>query len=268
MPFHDFAEAERAGWDRRAAGYGATTARATTQAIPSLLAAARVASGTCMIDVCCGPGYAAGAAAALGAEATGVDVSPAMIAAARAAFPACRFDAGDAATLPAADHAFDAAVCGFGLFHLADPAAALAEMRRVLRPGGRIALSQWAGPAASPFFKVVFGALGAHADMTVAPPGPPPFALSSVDALEAALIEAGFEDASVEETPVLLEAPAEGFAEFFRAFAVRGQMILERQSEEVRARIEEAWRDGFSPFVRNGALRVPMPSLVAAARRP
>ena len=100
MCFDAFAEAERTGWDRRAAVYGATTARAADP----------------------------GAAAALGAEAEGVDVAAAMVAAAREAFPACRFEVADAAALPAPDASFDAALCSFGLFHLADPAAALRDI--------------------------------------------------------------------------------------------------------------------------------------------
>ena len=221
-----------------------------------------------MIDVCCGPGYAAGAAAALGAEAEGVDAAPAMVAAARKAFPACRFEEADATALPAADGAFDSAVCSFGLFHLADAAAALAEIHRILAPGGRIAASHWCGPPASPFFRVVFGALAAHADMSVAPAAPPPFGLSSPDALSAALKRAGFDDLSVEEVPIMVEAPAHAFPEFFRAFAVRGAMILERQTPEIRARIEADWRNGLAPFVQGGAIRAPMPALVASGRKP
>lgn len=267
MSFDAFTEAERSGWDSRAAVYGDTTARATTQAIPALLAAARAAAGRRILDVCCGPGYAAGAAAAIGAGATGIDAAPAMVAAAREAFPACRFEVADATALPVPDAAFDGVVCSFGLFHLADPGAALAEMRRVLAPAGRLAASQWADPSASPFFRVVFGALGAHADMTVVPQGPPPFALSGPEALEAALAAAGLEDVAVTETPVVFEAPADGFADHFRDFSVRGSMILERQTPEARARIEAAWRDGFAPFVRDGVIGAPMPALIASGRK-
>ncbi|MCL5779034.1 methyltransferase domain-containing protein [Limibaculum sp. FT325] len=267
MSFDGFTAAERTGWDRRAAVYGATTARATTQAIPALLAGAGVAAGRRVIDVCCGPGYAAGAAAAIGAEAMGIDAAPAMVAAARAAFPACRFEIADATSLPAPEGCFDAAICSFGLFHLADPAAALAEMHRVLRPGGRLAASQWSAPPASAFFRVVFGGIGAHADMTVVPEGPPPFALSTAGALDAALTDAGFRDVTVFEVPVVFEAPAAAFPDHFRDFSVRGSMILERQTPETRARIEAAWRDGFAPFEQGGTIRAPMPALVASGRK-
>lgn len=267
MSFSDFAQAEKTGWDRRASVYGATTARATTQAIPAVLAAARVAAGRRVIDVCCGPGYAAGAAAAIGARAEGVDAAEAMVEAARAAFPACRFETADAAALPMPDGSFDAAVCSFGLFHLAEPAAALAEMHRVLRPGGRIAVSHWAAPPASPFFKVVFGALAAHADMSVVPAGPPPFALSTPDAMCDALTAAGFVDTAAPEVPVVFEGPENTFPAYFRDFSVRGFMILEGQTPKVRAQIEAAWREGFQSFVGDGTIRVPMPALVASGQK-
>ncbi|MGF1446107.1 MAG: class I SAM-dependent methyltransferase [Pikeienuella sp.] len=268
MSYPEFQHAEQTGWDRRAAVYGATTARATTQGIPALLAAAGVAAGRRVIDVCCGPGYAAGAAASIDAEAEGIDAAPAMVAAARERFPACRFEVADATALPAADGSFDAALCSFGLFHLADPTAAVAEMHRVLRPGGRLAVSHWCGPAVSPFFKVVFGSIAAHADMSVVPAGPPPFALSSLEALEELLAGAGLSDVTVSEVPIVFEAPADAFAEHFRDFSVRGSMILDGQTPETRGRIEAGWREGFAPFVEGGTIRVPMPAFVASGRKP
>ncbi|MEM9963564.1 MAG: class I SAM-dependent methyltransferase [Pseudomonadota bacterium] len=273
MSFDASTEAELTGWDSRAELYGATTARATTQAIPALLAAARVAAGNRLVDVGCGPGYAAGAAlgarrSALGAETVGFDAAPAMVTAAPRAHPGCRFEIADATALPGADGSFDAAPCSFGLFHLADPAAALLEMRRVLIGRGRVAVSQWCAPAASAFFKVVFGGLGAHADMSVVLAGPPPFALSAPDALEACLAQARFEDVTVSEVPVVFEAPADAFPDYFRDFSVRGSMILERQGSEAWARIEAAWRDGFAPFVREGAIGAPMPALIGSGRKP
>ncbi len=264
MMFEAFSEAERSGWGRRASVYGATTARATTQAIPAILAAAGVACGRRVIDVCCGPGYAAGASAALGAEAVGIDAAPEMIAKARETHPACRFDVGDATSLPAETGSFDAAICSFGLFHLADPAAALAEMHRVLDQGGRIAASQWSEPAVSPFFKVVFGGIGALADMSNVPPAPHPFALATAEALENAVTSAGFSEVTVAEVPIMFECPADTFTEYFRDFSVRGDMVLECQTPETRARIEQFWREGFAPFERDGMLRIPMPALVAS----
>jgi ubiquinone/menaquinone biosynthesis C-methylase UbiE len=137
------------------------------QATPALLDAAGIAAGRRVLPVCRGPGYGAGAAAALRADAEGVDAAPAMVAAARDAFPRCRFEIADATGLSGEDAAFDATPCSFGLFHLADPAAALAEIHRVPRPEGHVALSHWCRPDVSPFFGMVFGSLAAHAERVV-----------------------------------------------------------------------------------------------------
>jgi hypothetical protein len=140
-------------------------------------------------------------------------------------------------------------------------------MHRILRPDGQVALSHWCGPDASSFFRVVFGGLAAHADMGVVPAAPPPFALSSPEALEEALVGAGFTDVTVRKAPLVFEAPGDSFSDHFRAFAVRGSMILERQAPDRRAQIDAAWAEGFAPFIRDGLLRVPMPALLANGRK-
>lgn len=97
--------------------------------------------GEVVVDVGCGGGRAVGELTRLGSAAIGVDLDQEMIAAARARWPACEFHVGDAATLPLAD----ASVTGYRadkvLHMLDDPGAALAEARRVLRPGGRAVLT-------------------------------------------------------------------------------------------------------------------------------
>lgn len=268
MTFETFRATELRGWDERAHSYGKSTGLATTQAIPALLAAARVAMGRRVLDLCSGPGYAAGASSALGGEATGVDFAPKMVSAAQIAFPSCRFVEGDAARPPVADSAFDAVVCNFGLLHLTVPEEAMAAAWRALVPGGRAAFTHWCGPDASPLFKVVFGALGAHADMSAAPPAPPPFALSDPAALAAAMTGAGFVEVTVSDIPIVLETPAAEFVEFWEAFSVRAGMIFRAQSGAVRQAIAAVWQKGLAPFVEGGTLRVPMPARLAAGVKP
>ena len=84
MDYSEFRQDEINGWSQRAGGYGKATALATVQTIPTLLAAVRLYPGARMLDAGCGPGYAAGAAMALGASCVGVDNAPAMIDAAHA----------------------------------------------------------------------------------------------------------------------------------------------------------------------------------------
>ena len=176
MPFDPDAvrEFERAGWNRAAAAYEASFATASRQFIEPLLDAAAVSAGVGVLDLCCGPGFVAAAAAARGATASGLDFSPAMLAEARTRFPTIAFEHGDAEAPPYEDARFDAVVANFGIHHVPRPALALAGAHRILRPGGRFAFSIWAGHEDNVAWKLVFDAIGRFGDpraSTAPPPG-------------------------------------------------------------------------------------------------
>lgn len=97
-----------------------------------------------VLDVATGTGSLCEAALAEGLQVVGVDFSSGMLAAARTAAPLVQ---GDASALPIAARSVDGVVCGFGLRNFADLAAALGEMARVLRPGGRLGLLEVGDPA-------------------------------------------------------------------------------------------------------------------------
>jgi SAM-dependent methyltransferase len=103
--------------------------------------------GERLLDVACGTGNLAIPAARAGAWVTGVDIAPNLIATARAEARAAGqeigFDVGDAEALPYDDASFDTTVSMFGAMFAARPARAGAELVRVTRPGGRIALANW-----------------------------------------------------------------------------------------------------------------------------
>lgn len=267
MNFDAFKQAEIDGWEARAANYDDFTGQVTTCAIPTLLAMAETAPEKHFLDLCCGTGRATGAASALGARAEGIDVSPAMVQAARAAFPSAVFDVGDAESIPREDDTYDAAICAFGVMHVGSPEAMISEMARVLKPGGRVALSHWVGPPESPLFKIVFGTMQKLADMSVVPPSPPPFALSSEDAMRELLERGGFKDVSVVRLPLVFRAPAGKFANHFRAFAARAAVILDNQSDAILQEIYSAWDAQLAEFLVDGEYRVPMPALAVSAVR-
>jgi demethylmenaquinone methyltransferase / 2-methoxy-6-polyprenyl-1,4-benzoquinol methylase len=121
-------------------------------------AAAVVRPGDRVLDVCCGTGDLALAAAEAGGEVTGLDFSEAMLVRARRKEPPLEWVSGDALALPFADDSFEAVTTGFGLRNLADAERGLAEMRRVLSPGGRVAILEITRPRGvlAPFYRFWF----------------------------------------------------------------------------------------------------------------
>jgi SAM-dependent methyltransferase len=94
-----------------------------------------------LLDAACGTGRHSFWLSRRGHEITGVDASPAMLEKARAKVPAGRFELGDLAALPLPDASVDAALCALALVHVADLRPAMAELARVVRPGGTIVVS-------------------------------------------------------------------------------------------------------------------------------
>jgi demethylmenaquinone methyltransferase/2-methoxy-6-polyprenyl-1,4-benzoquinol methylase len=123
--------------------------------------AAVVRPGDCVLDACCGTGDLAIAAQRAGGRVTGLDFSQRMLDRARAKSGAVEWVRGDALTLPFADGAFDAATVGFGVRNLEDLERGLAELRRVLRRGGRLGILEITRPhgVLAPFYRLWFDRL-------------------------------------------------------------------------------------------------------------
>jgi demethylmenaquinone methyltransferase/2-methoxy-6-polyprenyl-1,4-benzoquinol methylase len=120
--------------------------------------AAVVRPGDKVLDACCGTGDLAVAALHAGATVTGLDFSERMLERARRKDTRIEWIQGDMLALPFADATFDAATVGFGVRNVADLPLALTELRRVLRPGGRLAILEITQPrgALKPFFSLWF----------------------------------------------------------------------------------------------------------------
>jgi demethylmenaquinone methyltransferase/2-methoxy-6-polyprenyl-1,4-benzoquinol methylase len=117
-----------------------------------------VAPGDRVLDVCCGTGDLALASVAEGGRVTGLDFSERMLERARRKSDAVEWVEGDAVALPFPDGGFDAATVGFGVRNVPDLERALAELRRVLRPGGRVAILEITRPRGllAPFYRLWF----------------------------------------------------------------------------------------------------------------
>ena len=138
---------ERQRHDALAASYLDFFAPVTAQAIGPMLDAMHLSPGATLLDVATGPGALAAEATRRGARAVGTDLSPGMIDLAARAHPGTSFQVTDVEHLPFSGAAFDAVVCNFAIGHFPYPEAAVAECVRVLKPGGRIALSWWDDPS-------------------------------------------------------------------------------------------------------------------------
>jgi len=264
--FHDF---ERAGWERAAEFYGDAFGGITAQTAEALLHAAAVGSGTRVLDVACGPGVVAGQAGARGADVTGLDFSPAMIAEARRRHPSITFRDGDAESLPFDAGTFDAIVMNFGLLHLARPDAAMKDAHRVLRPCGRYALTVWARPDEAVGFGIVLRAIEEYGTTNVGlPEGPPFFRFSDHGEFRRSLEAAGFADVEFRELPLEWRlTSAEAVFDAMTRGGVRTSALLKAQTPDAIARIRDYVRMAVDAYAGAGEYVLPMPAVLASATR-
>ena len=131
---------------RQASPFANAPAIRNQEALNRIVAMAGTGPEDTVLDVACGPGLLACAFAKVARHVTGIDVTPAMLELARAEQQSgglrnITWELGDVPPLPFADHSFSIVTARFALHHLLDPLAVLKEMRRVCRPGGRIAIA-------------------------------------------------------------------------------------------------------------------------------
>jgi ubiquinone/menaquinone biosynthesis C-methylase UbiE len=266
-----FSRFEHEGWQRVADKYDSVWASSTRQFIPPLLDAAEVEAGMRVLDIGCGPGYVAAAAAARGAHCTGLDFSSQMIGIARKLFPALEFRVGDAQQLPFTDAGFDRVLTNFALLHVSDPERACAEACRVLKSGGKLAFSVWAPPAENPYATIIDDALDAHADFNVAlPQGPSHYLYSGKEAFREALMRAGFDGGSMVFKLHLIEwvVPNANFVfEAERYAGVRTAGLLARQTPEALDKIRRAIERAVQQFVAGDKFAVPKSAYIVTVTK-
>lgn len=157
-----------------------------------------LSAGRRILDVGCGAGETTLALAAKGAEVVGVDISRPLLEVARrraGGSASVTFVEADAQTHPFPAASFDAVFSRFGVMFFADPAAAFANLRRALKPGGKLAFVCWRSPDENP---ILAAPLAAALQYVPAPPppadptAPGPFAFADADRVRGVLQRAGF----------------------------------------------------------------------------
>jgi SAM-dependent methyltransferase len=174
----------------------------------------------------------------------------------------------DAEHLELGDDSVDGVLCRFGLMLVADAAAALSETRRVLRPGGRLALATWRGPERNPWVAIGGRILVARGLMPPNEPGAPGmFTLADDQRVESLLAAAGFTEVRIEDVPVRFEY---GGIDDYVASAVDTGGAFSRAftqaSGEEQTAITQELVESLAPFVGEGGYVLPGLALVALAR--
>ena len=179
-------------WGMKAADFAAFLEQLCLPLHGAVLDAAHVGPGTRLLDAGCGTGLLAVLAKFRGAEVSGLDASAPLVDVARERLPGADLRQGDFEVMPFADARFDAVAAVNSVFYAADMAAAMRELVRVARPGGRVVVTAWGPPAQCEFLAAVMPRLAPL--MPPPPPGvapPHPGALAQPGALAAVLKDAG-----------------------------------------------------------------------------
>jgi ubiquinone/menaquinone biosynthesis C-methylase UbiE len=266
-----FKELEQEGWEIRADSYDYYSSPVTSQAVDALLEAVDARRGLQLLDVATGTGLVAGKAASRGIVATGIDFASSMISVAKRNYPQAQFDIDDAETLSFEDASFDVVVCQFGLNHMADPDAAIAESYRVLKSGGKFGFTVWNTPDKSKFFEIILGAVQTHGILEIPlPPAPPISKFSDHGECQRALEVCGFMNVRVIDVPIVVEITPLGILDIIYKGTVRISMVLEAQTEEARKKIHEAIVEGAKQLepASGDIVRIPMPAVLVSAQKP
>ncbi len=242
----------------------------------AVLAQARPAKGERVVDVGCGCGavtLALAAAVAPGGSVVGVDVSAPMLARAReraSGMGAVTFVEADATTYRLAPPA-DLLVSRFGVMFFQDPAAAFANLARLLRPGGRLAFVCWRALADNPWARIPFEAARAALGASSAPldaGGPGPFSFADDARVRGLLEGAGFD--AIEIAPLDRDVQlGQGLddAASFASFCGPAARLLAGVDDATQVRVEDGVREALGPYAVGGRVALASAVWLVSARR-
>ncbi len=172
--------------------------------------------------------------------------------------------------LPFADALFDTIGCRFGLMFFPDIPESVAELLRVLRPGGRISVAVWAGPAGNPWATIPMTAIGAEVELPApTPDGPGLFRCAAPDAIGRVFREAGMRDVVESDVHSSFDLPsAEDYWAYVTEVTAPVVAGLGLADEDGRARIEAAVLEAVSALEVDGRPRLPTHARCVVGTKP
>ena len=233
-----------------------------------LIERAKAEGGERIVDVGCGCGatsFALAQRVGPAGHVLGIDISAPMLAQARKVQPAglpVDFVLADATVYPFEPASFDLLFSRFGVMFFADPALSFANMRRAMRPSGRVAFACWREPRENPWMMTPLQAVYQHVPKMppVGPEDPGPFAFASEARVRRILSEAGFSGIEMEPQGLMLdiaigrglEAAVESALEIGPA-----SRALEGQPPDMRAAAKNSIREALAPLAKGQAVPLP-----------
>lgn len=270
----DIAEALAPGWERWRARIEENVAPVREWMIREL--APR--PGDTLLELAAGAGDTGFEAAALAGEdgrLISTDFSQAMVEVARrraAQLGLANVDhrVMDAESIELDADSIDGVLCRFGYMLMAEPAAALAETRRVLRPGGRVALAVWSAPERNPWISIGFGLLLERGLLPPPEPGAPsPFAMASEEHTRSLLEGADFTDVRTEEMPVRFRfRDLDEYMTFASDTGGPAALVLRNMPDGEREAMKAQLGAAFESFQADDGYVLPGVALTAVATSP
>jgi SAM-dependent methyltransferase len=243
----------------------------------ALIDRAKPTAGERIIDVGCGSGATSIAFAqkvGSSGHVFGVDVSGPMLARARASAPKelpVEFMLADATVHPFDPASFDLLASRFGVMFFAEPSRSFANLRKALRPSGRLAFACWREPRENPFFMAPLQAVYKHVPKLPqqGPEDPGPFSFASEARVRRILGEAGFTGIAIEPHDLALDvangrgldAAVQGALEIGPA-----SRALEGQPPELRAAATNSIREALAAFAKGETVPLPASIWIVTAR--
>lgn len=239
--------------------------------VPKVIALAKPQSGEYVLDVACGTGALTRVVANSSGPAghvIGLDVSPDMLEFARQ-FPLnqsvqtpIEWREGDANALPFPDEMFEVVFCQIGLMFFPDQVTALREMRRLLKPAGRLGVMVWGSISACPGQMAIKASWDRYLGHEMGARIARQHSLGSSEILQSLLEKAGFADISVQAMMGTVRLPSP--AHLARGY---GALAGIQVDETTRANIIQEVSDALQPYVGADGLAYPIEAILAAARK-